>query len=197
MYYTTRNCMPTPYLQVLQAPTQLEYYLKPSWRTTAFHSWTDFFFETFRHSHRNQGHGMSWRNRQGSLYLGNLFLEEIHRWHLPVLPRHYETTPSYERFHEQLPPYNQIHLWILNPQEISSIDMKIQVRADPKLSTALDRKPTNWASLLHFHSNHSLKCKESIVFLQGLRYNLHIADDTLLQRDLYSLTQLSQFFSLP
>ena len=122
--------MPTPYLQVLQAPTQLEYYLKPSWRTTTFPSWTDFFFETFRHGHRNQGHGTWWRNRQGSLYLGNLFLEEIHRWHLPVLPRHYETTPSYERFHEQLPPHNQIHLWILNPQEISSLDMKIQLGAD-------------------------------------------------------------------
>ena len=42
IYYTTWNYMPTPYPNVPQAPTQLEYYLKPSWRTI-FHSWTCIF----------------------------------------------------------------------------------------------------------------------------------------------------------
>ena len=44
------------------------------------------------------------------------------------------------------------------------------------------------AALLHFHSNHSLKCKERIVFSQALIYNLLIADDALLQKELDSLT---------
>ena len=40
------------------------------------------------------------------------------------------------------------------------------------LSTTLYRKPADCAALLHFYSNHSLKYKESIAFLQALRYNL-------------------------
>ena len=65
--------------------------------------------------------------------------------------------------------------------------MKIQIGANHKLSTTLYRKPTDCAALLHFHSNHSLKCKENIVFSQALRYNLLIADDHLLQKELNSL----------
>ena len=66
--------------------------------------------------------------------------------------------------------------------------MKIHIGADCKLSTTLYRKPINCAALLHFHSKHSLKCKESIVFSQALRYNLLIADDTILQKEVDSLT---------
>ena len=73
-------------------------------------------------------------------------------------------------------------------QEISVLDMKIHIGADHKLSTTLYRKPTDCAALLHFHSNHSLKCKESILFSQALRYNLLIADDKVLQKELDSLT---------
>ena len=69
-------------------------------------------------------------------------------------------------------------------QEISFLDMKIQIGEKRKLSTTLFREPTDCAALLHFHSNHSLKCKESIVFSQALRYNLLIADDHLLQKEL-------------
>ena len=69
-------------------------------------------------------------------------------------------------------------------QQISFLDMTIQIGANRKLSTTLFRKPTDCAALLHFHSNHSLKCKESIVFSQALRYNLLIADDHLLQKEL-------------
>ena len=50
-------------------------------------------------------------------------------------------------------------------QKISFLDMKIHIGADCKLSTTLYRKLTDCATLLHFHSKHSLKCKESIVFL--------------------------------
>ena len=71
-------------------------------------------------------------------------------------------------------------------QEISFLDMKIHIGADHKLSTNLYRKSTDCFALLHFHSNHSLKCKESITFSQALRYNLLIADDTILQKELHS-----------
>ena len=84
------------------------------------------FSPTCWHSHGNQGcfticqllHGFSQRNLLGSLYLGNPFLEEIHRWHLPDLPRHHQTTPVHEGFHEQPQPHNQIHFWTLHPREI-------------------------------------------------------------------------------
>ena len=66
--------------------------------------------------------------------------------------------------------------------------MKIHIEADDKLSTTLYKKPTDCVVLLHFHYSHSLKCKQSTVFSQGLRYNLLIADDTTLQKELNSLT---------
>ena len=73
-------------------------------------------------------------------------------------------------------------------QEISFLDTKIHIGADRKLSTTLYRKPTDCAALLHFHSNYSLKCKESTIFSQALRYNLLIADDNVLQKEPDSLT---------
>ena len=72
--------------------------------------------------------------------------------------------------------------------EISFPDMKIHIGSDCKLSTILYRIPTDCVAILHFHHNHSLKCKESIVFSQALRYNLPIADDNILQKELDSLT---------
>ena len=88
---------------------------------------------------------------------------------------------------------NNLHLKIKftfehSTQEISVLDMKIHIGADRKLSTTLYRKPTDCEALLHFHSNHSLKCEESILFSQALRYNLLIADDKVLQKELDSLT---------
>ena len=73
-------------------------------------------------------------------------------------------------------------------QKISFLDIKVHIAADCKLSATLYRKPTDCVALLPFHSNHSLKCKESIVFSQALRYSLLIADDNILQKELYSLT---------
>ena len=73
-------------------------------------------------------------------------------------------------------------------QEISFLDTKIHIGADGKLSTALCRKPTDCVTLLHFHSIHSLKYKESIALSQALRYNFLIADDTLLQKEFSCLT---------
>ena len=65
--------------------------------------------------------------------------------------------------------------------------MTVQIGANHKLSTTLFRKPFDCPALLHFHSNHSLKCYESIVFSQALRYNLLITDDHSLQKELNSL----------
>ena len=65
--------------------------------------------------------------------------------------------------------------------------MKIPIRADCKLSITRYRKPTDCVALLQFNSNHSLKCKESIVFSQVLRHNVLYADDNLLQKELDSL----------
>ena len=73
-------------------------------------------------------------------------------------------------------------------QEMSFLDTKIHIEVHHKLSTTLYRKPTDCVALLHFHSNHPLKCKESIVFSQAFRYNLLIADDNILQKELDSLT---------
>ena len=72
-------------------------------------------------------------------------------------------------------------------QQISFIDLKIHIRAYPKLCKVLYRNPTDCVALLQFHSNHLLKCKRSIV-LQALRHNLFVADDNLLQKELDSLT---------
>ena len=70
----------------------------------------------------------------------------------------------------------------------------IHTEAVCKLFTALYRKASDCAALLHFHSSYSLKFKEAIVFFpQVLGYNLLIADDTLLQKELDSLT-ISLFF---
>ena len=66
-------------------------------------------------------------------------------------------------------------------QQISFLDMKIQIRENHKLSIRLFKNRTDCAAILHFHSNHSLKCKESIAFSQAFRYNLLTADDHLLQ----------------
>ena len=89
-----------------------EYYLKPSWRTTIFHSWTAF-SPNCQHSHGNQGYPTICQALHG-LPISSL-LVEIHRWHFPDLPRHHQTTPILKGFHEQPP---QIHFWTLHPRDI-------------------------------------------------------------------------------
>ena len=71
--------------------------------------------------------------------------------------------------------------------QISFLDMKIHIGTDRKLSTTLYRKPTDCVAPLHFHSSHSIKCKESIIFSQALRCNLLIVHYKLLQKELDSL----------
>ena len=66
--------------------------------------------------------------------------------------------------------------------------MKIHIGAECNLSTTLYRKPLDCVALLHFYSNHSLKCKECLVLSQALRYNLLITDDITLQKELDSFT---------
>ena len=47
-------------------------------------------------------------------------------------------------------------------KEIYFLYIKIHIGSDHKLSTTLYRKSTDFAALLHFHSNHSLHCKERL-----------------------------------
>ena len=72
-------------------------------------------------------------------------------------------------------------------QQISFLDMKLQIRVDRKLSITRYRKSTDCVALLHFNSNHSLKCRETIAFSQALRHNVLLAGDSLLQKELDSL----------
>ena len=114
----------------------------------------------------------------------------IHRQHIPDYGIFLGTTNQLQSLQDFM---NHLHPTIKltfqhSTQQTSFLDMKIHIRSDRKLSTTLYRKPTDCATLLHFHSNHSLKFKESIVFSQVLRYNRLKADDNLLQKELYSLT---------
>ena len=59
-------------------------------------------------------------------------------------------------------------------QETFFLDMKVYIGVDRKTSTTLYRKPTDCVARLQFYSNHSLKCKECIVFSQALRYNFSL-----------------------
>ena len=47
-------------------------------------------------------------------------------------------------------------------RQISFLDMKIHIGGDRKLSITLYKKPSDCAPILHFHSNHSLKCKKAL-----------------------------------
>ena len=69
-----------------------------------------------------------------------------------------------------------------------SNDLLIYLTYHRQLSPTLYRKPTDCAPLLHFLSNHSLRCKERIIFSQVLRCNLIISEDHNLQRELRHLT---------
>ena len=92
---------------------------------------------------------------------------------------------------------NNIHpkmkfIFDYSSQEISFLDIKIHIWSQslhsPVHKTCLYRKPVDFTAILHFHSNHSLKSKESFVFSKSLRCNLLITDSTLLQNELNSLT---------
>lgn len=72
---------------------------------------------------------------------------------------------------------------------IPFLDLQIYITEDRRLATTLYKKPTDCSPLLHFKSNHSLKCKESVIYTQALRYNLIISDDNLLQNELHNLTK--------
>ena len=75
--------------------------------------------------------------------------------------------------------------------------MQIHIVADRKLSTTLYRKPTDCAALLHFHFNHSVKSKQSIVFSQVLRYSLLIADHTIQKKENLITFSISPFQKMP
>ena len=72
--------------------------------------------------------------------------------------------------------------------QIVFFDLLIYLTYHSQLSPTLYRKPRDWAPLSHFLSNHSLRCKERIIFSQVLRCNLIISEDHNLQRELHHLT---------
>ena len=149
--------------------TKSEYYLKPSWGRTTLHSCVRFF-------------PTCWRS------LGNQSFPTICQL-LHDLPQKtiWETCTCEIPFLEETPTHSQIHLWTIDLTDILTRHEDPQ-EADHIFSTTLHRKPNDCAAFLHFYSNHSLKCRESIVFLKALRYNLLMADDTLLQKEFDFLT---------
>ena len=75
-------------------------------------------------------------------------------------------------------------------QIFSSLDVQIYLSESRKLTTKLYKKPTDWMTLLHFHSHHPLSCKEGIIYSQALRYNVIILKDQILQEELDNLTRI-------
>ena len=54
----------------------------------------------------------------------------------------------------------------------------------------LYRKPNDCMKLHHSHSHHTIRCKESIIYSQVLRYNMIISEDNILQEEFNSLTRI-------
>ena len=61
---------------------------------------------------------------------------------------------------------------------------------DPENSRQNYKKPTDWMTLLRFHSHHPLSCKEGIIYSQALRYNMIISEDQMLPEELNNLTRI-------
>ena len=89
---------------------------------------------------------------------------------------------------------NQLHPTIKftfnsSTERISFLDISISLNEDRTFSTNLYRKPTACSPLLHFKSNHSIKCKENIIYSQALRYSTLISNDHNLQLELDNLSK--------
>ena len=158
-----------------------------------FHSWISIFSnwstQTWEPSHPTicqPSHGLPWRNHEAFIWailFWKRFLDDIFLIFLGTNNHLQPLQDFMNHLHSRI-KFTFQH----STQQLPFLDMKIHIRADRKLSTTLYRKPTDYLALLHFHSNHSLKWKESIVFSQDLRYNLLTTDDNLLQNELDSLT---------
>ena len=75
-------------------------------------------------------------------------------------------------------------------QTVIFLDGKIYLSKTRKLNTKLYRKPTVCKTLLHFHPQHPIICKEGIIYYQALRYNMIISEDHILQEQLNKLTHI-------
>ena len=75
-------------------------------------------------------------------------------------------------------------------QTVTFLDVQIYLSKNRKLKTKLYRKPTDYMTLLHFHSHHSLSCKEGIICFQALRYNMTLSEDHILQSAHNNLTRI-------
>ena len=73
-------------------------------------------------------------------------------------------------------------------QTVTVLDVQIYLSETRKLKMKLYRKPNDCMKLLHSHSHHTIRCKESIIYSQVLRYNMIISEDHIMQEELNCLT---------
>lgn len=101
-------------------------------------------------------HGSPRRDHLWNIHLGHLLLRKIHKQHFLLFLR---TTDQFQYLKDFMNNLQSAVNFIFEhgTQQISFLDMKIHIRGNGKPSTTFRRKPTNYAALLHFQSNHSLK----------------------------------------
>ena len=75
-------------------------------------------------------------------------------------------------------------------ETVTFLDVQIYLLEARKLKTKLYRMPTDCITLLHFHSHHTLSCKEGIIYSQALRYSMIIIEDHILKEELSNLTRI-------
>ena len=75
-------------------------------------------------------------------------------------------------------------------ETVTFSDVQIYLVEARKPKTKLYRKPTDCITLLHFHSHHTLSCKEGIIYSQALRYNMIVTEDHILKEELNNLTRI-------
>ena len=75
-------------------------------------------------------------------------------------------------------------------QDLISINTPRRKTYSNLTKTKLYRMPTDCITLLHFHSHHTLSCKEGIIYSQALRYNMIITEDHILKEELSNLTRI-------
>ena len=68
--------------------------------------------------------------------------------------------------------------------------MQIYLSESRKLKTKLHKKPSDYMTLLHFHSHHPLRCKEGNIYSQTLRCNMIISEDHIREEELNNLTRI-------
>ena len=110
-----------------------------------------------------------------------------HFFHFPGLPL--PTSKSLITFMSTINPTVK-YTFTYSEQTVTFLDVEIYLFETRKLKMKLYRKPNDCMKLLHSHSHHTIRCKESIIYSQVLRYNMIISEDYILQEELKSLTRI-------